>query len=851
MKDNKKSILISVISGLIVCIVCAGVIFLFPSDNNTLKGNEYINNNKSEVKLGDTVCYGNWHAVTDYGEYKSGTCTTTAEPISSTSGISYTQCSDNHSPGDSECPTDYIAYGCHKERSWSRQEQPCPADAPVISCNTVTYTGELQEVATCTGGTITLGGSGRSAGEYNVRCEGAGGVTEHTCVMAKAAGYVEAHGVTVVVGQSSSIGATTSGTATYTLVDGADKVTLSGDTVTGVAVGSATIRISSATNNNYTAASKNISVQVIEPTPCYKLVANKCTSENVTSTTCDNASGYYATEDECNANVTCPAGQFIDFTSPTNCSTCPKGHKCTGDGTKVACSASNEYQDETGQSVCKTCISHGVTTDHTKACTQCESTHTYSSFTDECIPISGCGDGYWRGQYGCQACEAGYYCPNGTSRIACPAGKTSEARAKSESDCYTKDSNLECSISVTKASETVSIDETDPTKNSFYTVKVSVNGRGCSGQKLTYSAVNGRLSVNGVSNVTSGFNYTFAVYPTTACDTSSATATLSNGKSGTVSFGKLSVKYDWKSQDGCWAASDVEGKYPVGSKAADAQGKDIYFSDYGQCNGDWGYTKMWTRANCGTPPKGPTTYSYCCVKNDGSAQNWFTNQKSRTCPEGYTIDNTKNASTCTKIFACYLDGDNTPHWTSSPQASWIKVNKPESECKDQEACFEDQTGARFWGKYYNQIANGYRLITSIKDEESCLDDDGACYINDSDLSDYRWSKTPITGYTKADSITSAYDCQPEACYIDKEKNDLAFGKYKDNDNYIPIYKTILVDNEYKDVLITDKSECTTEVPVPPTALGVSTLIYVFMGILMVCGVVFIYYSAAAKKQNQE
>ena len=838
MKDNQKNIFIAIISGLVVCIACVGVVLLFPTNNNTLKGNEETQNNE-EIIAGDTSCAtSELYCPEGYSEFPGSP----NQCIGPSNGKSQSECT-----GGNEVY--YQGTGCYPIMSKQTRCTSCSPGAYLMGNGTC---HSCPDDMYCAGGTAQP--TTYSCEHYDEvqHCPSTCHWYDNGCHTEKLAGFVNAQGVSVFVGESKAIGATTSGTASYTIVNGADKITLSGDTVTGVAVGSATIRITSAANNTYTAASKNISVQVIEPTPCYKLVANKCTSENVTSTTCDNASGYYATEDECNTHVTCPAGQFIDFTSPTNCSTCPKGHKCTGDGTKVACSASNEYQDETGQSVCKTCISHGVTTDHTKACTQCESTHTYSSFTNECIPISGCGDGYWRGQNGCQACEAGYYCPNGSARKACPDGKTSEAKAKSESDCYTKDSNLECTISVTKASETVSIDETDPTKNSFYTVKVSVNGRGCSGQKLTYSAVNGRLSVNGVSNVTSGFNYTFAVYPTTACDTSSATATLSNGKSGTVSFGKLSVKYDWKSQDGCWAASDVEGKYPVGSKAADAQGKDIYFSDYGQCNGDWGYTKMWTRANCGTPPKGPTTYSYCCVKNDGSTQSWFTNQKSKTCPEGYTIDNTKNASTCTKIFACYLDGDNTPHWTSSPQASWIKVNKPESECKDQEACFEDQTGARFWGRYYDQIANGYKIITSIKDSDACTNPgvDDACYINDNDLTDYRWSKTPITGYTKANSITSVYECQPEACYIDKSKNDFAFGKYKDNENYIPVYKTVQVGDEYKDVLITDKAECTIEVPVGPTDFDVAKLAYVFMAILMASGIAFIYYSSVAKKQTQ-
>ena len=816
MKEQYKSILLAVVSGIVACVVCAGVVFMLPT-NNTLKGNEYINNNKSEVKLGDTVCYGNWHAVTDYGEYKSGTCTTTAEPISSTSGISYTQCSDNHSPGDSECPTDYIAYGCHKERSWSRQEQPCPADAPVISCNTVTYTGELQEVATCTGGTITLGGSGRSAGEYNVRCEGAGGVTEHTCVMAKAAGYVEAHGITVVVGQSSSIGATTSGEATYTLVDGADKITISGDTVTGVAVGSATVRITSAANNNYTAASKNITVQVTSNSvDCYKLVANQCRPETVEGTTCDNASGYYDREDECNTHiVTCPAGEGYDPGS-YRCMTCSAGtYSPENDGICHPCGP-NEFSSS-GSASCTTITApccknpYGNATELTTLA-ECQaavsSGATVSPGRCSARAVASVTASYTGTVY-LNASEYNY--DNGVPDEAGQYGfKTVTYTAVDEHGHVIDSSRINWSTNVTGSVASV----VSATVNSGSYV-VTYKGRGC---------------VRGTSEV-------------------SATATGINGISGSKTSPPMTIKVNeytrWRQSN--WNAEN-SNNWPLLADGVDHEQCNSVSDPYEE-NGVTKYRYRYNRCGCGG---GTTTYSFCCVANDGSNYNWLTGQSSKTCPSGYTIDTTKTSATCLKTYACYKDSNNSVHWSSMPEASWVRVDKPESECKDQEACFENPAGTRLWGKFYDQIVNGYKLITTIKDPATCLypTEEDACYVNNDDPTDYRWASTALDGYTKLEGVTDVEACQPELCYINKEKNEFEFGKFKNNDNYIPVYKTIEKDGAYVDVLISNIKECTTEVPVPPTALDVSKLVYVFMGILMACGIAFIYYSSVAKKQNQ-
>ncbi|MBR1545116.1 MAG: hypothetical protein IJ638_04190, partial [Alphaproteobacteria bacterium] len=49
----------------------------------------------------------------------------------------------------------------------------------------------------------------------------------------------------------------------------------------------------------------------------------------------------------------CAEGYYADGGS---CTICPKGHRCTG-GVKYKCDGRDKYQDQTGQTTCKTCSS--------------------------------------------------------------------------------------------------------------------------------------------------------------------------------------------------------------------------------------------------------------------------------------------------------------------------------------------------------------------------------------------------------------------------------------------------------------------------------------------------------------
>lgn len=720
-----------------------------------------------------------------------------------------------------------------------------------ITCLDKTYNTHSQIIAECDGGEITSGESATNAGIHTVVCtpdDGSANVTQ-ACSIKKAENSITGAGnVALELGSTSTLSATAvGGTITYSIKSG-NAVTLSGNTITGVEMGTSVIEASTDGNTNYKGATATITVNVSKEGCWCNPLNNHCEWRNdninnwllmgniTTQAQCNNYSisessgcfkknsdnkyywgNYGATEGYTYAVA---LGEQECLAKNTSGDTDSYVLRCPRTTIMVGSSISCTYETNTNETLAGASPASGII--------KAEKSGNYVSVTGLAV-----------GQASVQASTSGGHSTNAVSITVVPA----EVDEKN------------CEITgVTVDQPIVSLNEQNNNpSNSYYIVHVNFRGAGCSKNTLEVTTKNGTVSPSGAvkintSNLTG--QYSFHVYPR-ACAASAPTAKLSNGKS--MAGRSVTVTGDWKQQTGCFKPcgdnrctnKEVYNSFLEADLANSATGP--YYDSWNAT--DKCYNIMWSRGGCGG---GNTTYSFCCVKNDGSGQSWLTGQSSKTCPDGYTIDNTKNASTCTKTFACYMDSDNQPHWTSNPQPSWVVVSKPEQECKDQEACFEDSTGQRFWGKHYDKIAQGYILITAIKDEDSCKNpsDDDACYINNNDISDYRWSKTPLAGYTKANGIDNPKECQPEACYIEKDKNEFAFGKYKDNDKYIPVYKTIEVDGEYKDVLIIDKNECTTEVPVGPTDFDVTKLVYVFMAILMACGVAFIYYSSVAKKQNQ-
>ena len=831
MRENRKSIMLAVISGIVACIVCVGVVFMFPTNKNNLKNNENLNNNvnlnnnEREVKLGDTTCegeYGPWTRLTDGNG--SWTCSTapsgsTGTPPDSATGSVW----HGYEVGDDSDCGGGCSNPCHRTTTYTRT---CyPSEIVEFNCTNKVYSGNNQTIATCPSGTLS-GASQKNVGNYEVTCTVNGVAHTKTCSITKATPTINFNGATLRVGETQALGATSTpncGTITY-FTQGGSSIIIDDGHAVAVAVGSTTIRAVSQKNSNCEQATKDAVIEVIpaESTKtCYYLAANKCSAKTIEGTICFNANGYYNTLEECNSHVDCPAGYGADSSATTGCSYCAPGtYSPANDG----------------------------------LCHSCENNQFSAAGAESCTTISApcCENPYGTPHQieeltGCQQAVAG-----GATVIpgACPT--TANVVVTSVSASFTGTAYLNSS------SYNYEIDDDHSGGQFGYKTVTYVaydqNHRVIDGSKLSwkYNLSGSGARVVAASQNSNGYVVT---YRGAGCvvGTATATATASgiNGATGSGTSPSMTIKTNKYTK---WTRSNLNAEnsngWPLLANAEETESCNAVSDSYVE-DGVTKYKYRYNRCGCGTG--GTTTkYSFCCVSDNGTNANWLTDQSSKTCPTGYTIDNTKTETTCLKTYACYEDSNHTAHWTSMPEPSWVKVDKPEQECKDEEACFEDTEGNRFWGKHYDQIVNGYILITAIKDPATCVNkDEGMCYVNNNDVTDYRWSMVELDGYTKVEGVIDAKECQPEACYIQKEKNEFAFGKYKDNDDYIPVYKTVEIDGEYVDVLITNEKECTNEVPVGPTDFDVAKLVYVFMAILMACGIAFIYYSTVAKKQNQQ
>ena len=905
MRENKKSILLAVISGIVACIVCVGVVFTFPTNKSNLKGNENLLS-EEEIIVGDTSCAtSELGCPANYSEFpgspnqcigpnngkSAAECTGGGEvyyqgtgcyPVVSKQTIctscnpgAYLTGGECHScPGGMYCaggtagPTTYscehydTVEQCPSACHWYDGDchtDPEPDPVPVIGCLHNKYKGSEQTIAVCTKGTIS-NEMHTDVGTYTVSCTSSTNntVTKECDILKDTNTITGANALTLEVNGSYGLNATAKyGTVSYTLTNsGGGAVTLSGNLVTAKKAGTATITASATGTSNYESSTATITVTVDEgEEACWcNPLSNACTWRTATSGWIKMTN--ISNQTQCNSySIGESEGCFkkSDNTYVWGNYGATAGYTYTVAANREACLAKNTSGDSNTYALrCpKTVLTFGSSM-----------TCTYETNTSETIvnavstnpDVATAG-----GSTGSVVVTARQ--TEGTTTVR---GTTSGGHQTNGVNItvITDDNGYQnCQITEVKVDQPIASlnDPNNNPSNSFYIVHVRFMGSGCSKDKLEVTTNNGTVSPSGGSSIngTSG-QYSYHVYPK-SCATSTPTAKLiyKNGNKNITVDSKqgssVTILGDWQKETGCFTPCG-DGRCTDGQEYDSFLEADLDNSKTGPYYGNWNatdkcYNTKWTREGCSSGG-GRQTYSFCCVANNGSGQSWLTGQTSKTCPDGYTLDSTKNSNTCLKTFACYKDSDNATHWTSEPEPSWVVVNKPEQECKDEEACFEDSTGQRFWGKHYDQIANGYKIITSIKDEDSCVNQEGACYINNNDITDYRWSSAPITGYTKADGINDPYSCQPEACYIEKEKNEFAFGKYKDNENYIPVYKTIEVDGEYKDVLITDKKECTNEVPVEPTDFDVTKIVYVFMAILMACGIAFIYYSSVAKKQNQ-
>lgn len=231
------------------------------------------------------------------------------------------------------------------------------------------------------------------------------------------------------------------------------------------------------------------------------------------------------------------------------------------------------------------------------------------------------------------------------------------------------------------------------------------------------------------------------------------------------------------------------------------------------------------------------------------------------------------------VFKCYIDENNNYHWSSTPENSWIIAKDKDGKeitnskvCPPKEACYQDTNGEYHWGEYSTK--EGYTYHAEITNKDACKkDEEIGCYKKGDD---YVWTKTPPADYVK---VNVTYDkCEKPACYYVESKKQRVWGYYSkvngyykmvdENDKEIPYEGCVnnacyvcngdkYVWGDYSDETdkckivpgVTDASKCNNEVPVQPTGVSISAIVYTFVAILMAFGIWFIYYSTIRKNDN--
>ena len=172
---------------------------------------------------------------------------------------------------------------------------------------------------------------------------------------------------------------------------------------------------------------------------------------------------------------------------------------------------------------------------------------------------------------------------------------------------------------------------------------------------------------------------------------------------------------------------------------------------------------------------------YSCYKKDSDYV------LAKQAPEGYTKEDDK--SKCGNEYI----------WSKEDKTGYEKTGLPYNKCENPACYYYEKDNKRVWG-YYSKI-NGYYLLVDENDIPLPQD-----------------------------------QCRNDMCYKDPD-GDYVWGDHEDEEGFTPLPE------------ITEISECGPEVPTPKTDINVSRVVYVFIAILMVSGIGFIYYSTIMKKDN--
>ena len=461
------------------------------------------------------------------------------------------------------------------------------------------------------------------------------------------------------------------------------------------------------------------------------------------------------------------------------------------------------------------------------------------------VQTSPCSVGYFMSNTTCEKCTAGYYCSDGVKRTDCPDGKTSNIGAETELDCYTLNEQNNCSVTASITAKHVSVTSDGITANSYYEVTATVSGNGCKGKILTYTATNSKKVEPLRAEVTDKTKYTFKVYPAEACQSSTATATLDNGNSSTVTLDKNQVFNDWIIEKGCWSQTKVSGK-PIGSAAADAAGADEYYDSYAWVWDDDGINACYTthayREWCGKSAEDesedlPEEHSNgACYKNSDGHYVW-----SSSVPAGYTLASNVSRDECegnsSGTYACYKNDSNHYVWAvTAPSGYTIVDGANEDNCKKppEPACYKNSQNDYQWT---STPASGYTKVPSIIEEQYCdVNDNSACFSDN--FGNYVWGDyNDNTSYTKITDIKSPEKCnRPAACYMNSN-NEFVWGQYSNNSSYI------IVDG------IDNSEDCNNLVNVPPTAANVFNIVYISVAVMALFGGAVVYYVYRKKRLN--
>ena len=101
--EKNKSVLIASISGIVACLVCIGLVFLFtPKGSNELKGNDKLPTQQDEIKLGDdcsscvSYCMATSGHTLDYCNTSCGCSGSTTPQTYCCCNVARTTCSNRY-----------------------------------------------------------------------------------------------------------------------------------------------------------------------------------------------------------------------------------------------------------------------------------------------------------------------------------------------------------------------------------------------------------------------------------------------------------------------------------------------------------------------------------------------------------------------------------------------------------------------------------------------------------------------------------------------------------------------------------------------------------------------------------